>query len=167
MVLGLIAGLIFGWMIFPQILFSEHKQPFHYSHKAHLDQGLQCSSCHFYREDGSFAGIPSLQSCTMCHQAVITGTPAEEYFVQEFVRKDKQVPWQTYQRQPDNVYFSHIAHRDMECTACHPDVGHSEDLPAVAVNKLTGYTEYTMTMDQCERCHARENVSNGCYVCHK
>ena len=103
----------------------------------------------------------------MCHQAVLGGTPAEEHFVQEYVHKNKPVPWQTYQRQPDNVYFSHIAHQDMDCTTCHPDVGRSQDLPQVAVHKFTGYTKHTMSMQECEACHAREGASNACYVCHK
>lgn len=166
-VFGFIASLIFGWWIFPHLLFSHHEQPFHYSHQVHLNQGLQCTNCHAYRSDGSFAGVPSLQSCSMCHQMVLGGTPAEEQFVQEYVHQNKPVPWQTYQRQPDNVYFSHIAHQDMDCTACHPDVGHSQDLPPVAVHKFTGYTEYTLSMQECEACHAQEGASNACFVCHK
>ncbi len=165
--LGVIAALILGWGIFPHIIFSKQEQPFNFSHKAHLAQLGDCSACHYYRDDGSFNGIPSLQSCEMCHAQEITGTPDEKIFVEEYVKKNRQVPWKIYQKQPDNVYFSHIAHKNIPCTTCHPDVGHSKTMPVYLVNKLTGYTPYTMKMYQCERCHAEHHVSNACYVCHK
>lgn len=166
-VLGLIAALIFGWWIFPQIIFSHQEQPFNYSHEAHMKEVGECSYCHYFREDGSFSGIPSLDSCAMCHYEVLTGTPDEKIFVNEYVKKDKKVPWKVYQSQPDNVYFSHMAHKEYECTECHPDVGHSKTLPPYYRNKLTGYSKQTMTMDACERCHAENDASNACYVCHK
>lgn len=164
---GIVAALILGWWIFPQVIFSNQDQPFRFSHKAHLEQGLTCSSCHAYRKDGSFAGTPSLQNCATCHYQSITGTPAEKKFVNEYVKNWQEVPWKHYQKQPDNVYFSHIAHKKYECTKCHPSVGHSKDLPTYHENKLTGYSSYTMKMDECERCHAQNNVSNACYICHK
>ena len=166
-ILGFISALFLGWWIFPSIIFSKQEQPFNFSHKAHLEQMGDCSACHFFREDGSFSGIPSLQSCAMCHSEAITGTPDEKIFVDEYVKKNKEVPWKIYQKQPDNVYFSHIAHKKYECKRCHPDIGNSKTMPVYLENKLTGYTNYTMKMNKCERCHAKNNVSNACYVCHK
>lgn len=166
-VLGVITALVLGWGVFPQVLFSKHQQPFAFSHKAHLNQGLDCTNCHQYREDGSYAGIPSLETCSQCHFDVITKAPEEKIFVNNYVKKGLEVPWRVYQKQPDNVYFSHQAHQYFECTTCHPDVGHSENLPPYFENKLTGYSKQTMKMYQCERCHAESGVSNACYVCHK
>lgn len=166
-VLGIIATLILGWWIFPHVLFSQKDQPFNYNHKLHLEEDLSCNFCHKYREDGSFAGKPTLDSCKMCHMEVKAGTPAEKTFVNDYVKKGKEVPWKVYQKQPDNVYFSHIAHREYECAKCHPEVGHSESLPPYYENKITGYSKQTMKMDKCEQCHAKNNASNACYVCHK
>lgn len=168
-VLGLIAGLILGWWIFPHVLYSEQEQPVHFSHKTHMNEDMECVDCHHYRSDGSFAGVPSVESCARsgCHDEVLTGTPAEEAFVKEYVKKGRPVDWKIYQKQPDNVYFSHIAHEDFECAECHPDVGQSEELPVYQENKITGYSRDTMKMDECERCHARRGASNGCFVCHK
>ncbi|HMB32161.1 MAG TPA: cytochrome C, partial [Desulfohalobiaceae bacterium] len=97
----------------------------------------------------------------------LTGTPSEKILLNEYIKKERQVPWKIYQKQPDNVYFSHAAHQEYKCIQCHPDIGHSESLPPVYKNKLTGYTKQTMTMDTCEKCHAQNGASNGCYVCHK
>ena len=171
--IGFAAALIFGWNIFPQILYSNKGQPITFSHTGHLNhtqkdlQDLDCVDCHHYRADGSFAGIPSLESCAECHSEPLTGVPSEQKFVSEFVKKDKQVPWNTYQGQPDNVYFSHIAHDTFECTECHQDMENADSLPPYYENKLTGYSRDIMKMHECERCHARENTSNACYLCHK
>jgi len=166
---GIAAALILGWWIFPHVLFSEHNQPFTFGHRSHLEQDLECTYCHHYREDGSFDGVPGLESCVSadCHAEIIAGTPAEKTFVNEYVKPGKEVPWKVYQKQPDNVYFSHIAHREYDCVRCHPDLEQTDSLPAVSRNKLTGYSRWTMTMDECERCHAQNETSNACYVCHK
>ena len=168
---GLLGALLVGWFLFPQVLFSKTEQPIHFNHKVHMeDVGMACEDCHFYREDGSFQGFPTTESCAECHADVTGGdTPGEkaiDKFVTEYVETGKQVPWLTYQYQPDNVYFSHIAHNGFDCTTCHPDVGMSESAPPYYENRLTGYSKDTMKMWQCERCHAELEVSNGCYVCH-
>ena len=277
-VVGLVAALIVGWWLFPQIIFSEQSQPFNFNHKIHQEQGMTCKDCHQYREDGSFAGIPDLESCTMCHFDVMTDKKSEKIFIEEYVRPQKEIPWKVYQKQPDNVYFSHIAHsiehsdceschekeansrslteldsydeepfkfshkmhmeQGMQCVECHKDpesdsytampslesctmchfdlmTGSEADekfvnqyvLPGKEIpweeyrtetgrkrseahdffdcsschidmdgrvksppyyeNILTGYSKQTMKMDECERCHAKLDASNACYVCHK
>jgi hypothetical protein len=64
----------------------------------------------------------------------------------------------------DNVYFSHIAHKDkFECNACHPDV--AKIAPHMYYeNRLSGYSKDTMKMWQCEECHAKNGASNACFV---
>jgi hypothetical protein len=86
------------------------------------------------------------------------------------VEPEKEIPWISYSRQPDNVFFSHAAHvkmAEMECTHCHRDVSGETKAPPVKINRLTGYPNEVMKMYVCEDCHARENVSNACDVCHK
>jgi hypothetical protein len=90
--------------------------------------------------------------------------------VSEFVKPEKEIPWVSYSRQPDNVFFSHAAHvkmAEMECTDCHRDVKEETEAPPVKINRLTGYPNEIMKMYVCEDCHAREQVSNSCDVCHK
>lgn len=173
-ILGIVAALIFGWNIFPQLLFSNKEQPITFSHVGHMTHTQKdlkdlddCVDCHDYREDGSYAGIPSLESCAECHSEPLTAVPSEQLFVNEYVKKGKQVPWKIYREQPDNVYFSHIAHEKYECTECHQDMENADSLPPYYENKLTGYSRGTMKMWECERCHAEEDASNACYICHK
>ena len=165
--IGFVGALLVGWWLFPQLLYSEVPQPINFSHPVHLDQGMDCSECHYLRDDGSFHAIPSTEDCAMCHMMPMGTTESEEIFVSEYVEKEKEVPWLIYQYQPDNVFFSHAAHQDYPCFECHPDVETMDKLPPVKINRISGYSEQTMKMWKCERCHAERGQSNACYVCHK
>jgi hypothetical protein len=103
------------------------------------------------------------------------------------VSKHKEVPWLSYYRQPDCVYFSHIAHVQMgelDCRTCHGDHGKTERLPEYQANRLTGYSINIwgkwiagykinpwdrMKMDDCAECHTEKGhkENNECFVCHK
>jgi len=146
--------------------------------------------CHNFRDDGTFAGIPKLGNCTECHddpESPLGDTPEEEEFMTKYVANDKEIPWLSYYRQPDCVYFSHIAHVQMgkqECRVCHGDHGKSEILPEYRANRITGYsiniwgenisgwksnTWDRMKMDDCAECHTEKGheENNACFVCHK
>jgi hypothetical protein len=192
-ILGLVVALIFGWWVFPSIMFSEKAQPVAFKHSTHVeDQGLSCDDCHYFREDGSFAGVPATESCSNCHSDVLGDSEAEKNYVRNYVEKGKDVDWLIHQYQPDNVFFSHAAHQpkdcanchsefdpededydaDFFCKTCHPSVRELDKLP-YKENRLTGYSKTTMKMWQCERCHANPNhfgntnANNACYTCHK
>ena len=166
--LGIVAALIVGWIIFPQVLYVQGKQPIHFSHKLHQEHTGECEVCHSNKEQRAYATrLPTTEDCALCHSEVLAGTPDEKKMVDEYIEKDKKIPWKVYQKQPDNVYFSHLAHEDQECSRCHPDVENTEDMPVRYKNRITGYTQTTMKMHECERCHAQEDASNACYVCHK
>ena len=67
---GVFASLIVGWVIFPKLLYSQKKQPIDFNHQLHMDRPDDgCQSCRFYRDDGSYAGVPTLAQCTDCHEA--------------------------------------------------------------------------------------------------
>ena len=82
--LGLIASLIVGWVIFPQVLYSQKRQPVDFNHALHEEEvDNSCESCHFFREDGTFSGVPKLAQCIECHEEVNGEDPEEEKFVNE------------------------------------------------------------------------------------
>ena len=192
-VIGLVASLVLGWVIFPQLLYSKKNQPIDFNHALHnelVEDG--CESCHFFREDGTYSGVPKLEQCIDCHEEVNGEDPEEEKFVTQYVAKGREVPWLVYARQPDCVFFSHIAHvkmGQMDCVTCHGHIGESESLKVYEENRITGYSRDIwgkniagikwnswdrMKMDDCAECHKRDKVNlnsvqthrGGCFVCH-
>ena len=192
-ILGLVASLVLGWVIFPQFLYSQKEQPVQFNHVLHnelVEDG--CESCHFFREDGTYSGVPKLAQCIDCHEEVNGESPEEEKFVNEYVLKGREVPWLVYSRQPDCVFFSHVAHvkmGQMDCVTCHGHIGESESLKPYEENRISGYSRDIwgkniagikfnswdrMKMDDCSECHVRNNVNQGsvqtlrggCFVCH-
>jgi hypothetical protein len=192
--IGFVFSLVVGWVVFPKLLYSQKKQPIDFNHVQHMelvDEG--CESCHFFREDGSFSGAPTLAQCIDCHEEVQGDTPNEIKFVEAYVQKDREVPWLIYSKQPQCVYFSHVAHvkmGNMDCVTCHGYIGESTELPIYEQNRISlysrniwgknigGFKKNTwdrMKMDDCAECHVKEGVrqasvqtgKGGCFVCHK
>ena len=192
---GLAVALLFGWLAFPLLLFSEKEQPVAFSHKTHIeDAGQSCADCHFLREDGSFSGLPSAETCAACHSEALGESAAELAYIKNYVEPEREVKWLIHQKQPDNVFFSHAAHSTAACASCHTEFDEAEagDAALAALcatchlsleeldkglpykeNRLTGYSAGTMKMWQCESCHANPNhygttnANNACYTCHK
>lgn len=184
---GLVAALVVGWWAFPTVLYSQKVQPVHFSHATHVEEsGMACEDCHFYREDGTYNGLPTTEKCAECHADALTEDPREIAFVEDYVYQEKDVDWLVYQYQPDNVFFSHAAHKldncnmchgfeeREHCSMCHLDVGGMDGTPVYNENRLTGYSKDTMKMQVCEHCHAHPDhtdgmtrANNACYTCHK
>ncbi|MDF1592905.1 MAG: cytochrome c3 family protein [Desulfobacterales bacterium] len=171
--LGLAASLVVGWGVFPKLLYSQKKQPFNFDHALHVEVvDAGCESCHFFRDDGSFSGVPKLEQCTGCHEEQQGESADEKTFVTEYVAKGVEVPWLIYSRQPDSVFFTHAAHvktAKMECVICHGPIGESEQSRVYEENRITGYSRDIwgkniaglkknswdrMKMDDCAECHA-------------
>ncbi len=129
---GAAAALLFGWGVFPDLLYSKQQQPLFFNHTVHVkDAGATCMDCHSFRADGSFTGFPTIETCAECHQDILTAEPddktgalekaaynAEKTLVEDYIRNGKHAPWIAHQRQPDNVFFSHAAHNKV-CFTCH------------------------------------------------
>lgn len=164
---GFIGALVVGWVVFPNLLYSQKAQPMNFSHVAHADN--DCDSCHTFRPDGTYTGIPKMDRCKECHETAQGTTKDEQLLVDEYVAKDREIAWKVYTWQPDNVFFSHAPHKGqgLECTRCHRDVSKEEKLPPYRENIITGYSISTMKMVECEKCHAEKGASNNCEICHK
>lgn len=191
---GLLASLAVGWIVYPAVLYSGKSQPIDFNHQVHnglVDNG--CESCHFFREDGTYAGVPKLAQCVGCHEEAQGETENEAKFVKEYVTPGREVPWLVYSKQPDCVFFSHTAHvkkAGIKCETCHGPVGESTNLREYEENRITGYsrdiwgkniagikkhTYDRMKMDDCDECHQASGVKpssvqtekDACFVCHK
>lgn len=67
-IIGFLATCILGWAVIPGLFFTKVEQPLRFSHAIHVeDQGLDCDSCHSFRDDGSFSGFPTNEACEDCH----------------------------------------------------------------------------------------------------
>ncbi len=182
---GFLVFLCIGWGIFPKLLYSEKQQPLDFNHQLHVDEMGDCEACHFFREDGSFSGIPKTASCIDCHESAMGEHPEEAKLIDQYIEPGEEIPWLSYARQPDCVFFSHAAHVRMaglDCVTCHGPIGESEHTRPYQYNRLTKYsrdiwgwniagiktnTWDRMKMDDCAECHEENGINQACFVCHK
>ncbi len=138
-------------------------QPVAFSHRDHVQNGIQCLYCHTEATRSHIAGIPSVEKCMGCH-AVIA---AESEAVQELAgywERGETIPWQRINDQPDFVYFSHQPHisAGMNCETCHGNVGDMDQAEATV----------RMDMGWCLDCHKHQEPERvayllDCLACHK
>jgi hypothetical protein len=101
------------------------------------------------------------------------GTSAQEKrFIDSYVTPNREIPWQVYARQPENVNFSHAAHiklAHLACAECHGTQGDSNTLGPARIDRISGYSgsAHFQNMDACEDCHHRRGADNSCLACHK
>jgi menaquinone reductase, multiheme cytochrome c subunit len=141
--MGFVPHFAVGWVALPVLLYAEKQQPIDFSHKLHVEELGECEGCHYFREDGSFSGIPSLDKCLECHEEAMGENPEEAKFIAEYVEPGKEIPWLIYSRQPVCVFFSHAAHvtmAEMDCAICHGSIGDSEHTRPYQYNRLTKYS---------------------------
>ena len=182
--IGLVGMAIIGWLIWSPLIYAKKYQPVDFNHQVHMEAaGMTCEDCHYYEDDGRFSGIPAAESCLDCHNwssPQNEENEKEKAFLEEFVNEDdeykKPLVWYVYSKQPDCVYFSHIAHTQnagFECKECHKNYGgESSGTKPYYENRITGYSKFVfqnMKMDDCAACHKKNGQpqNNACFVCHK
>lgn len=188
---GLVLALILGWRVFPSLMQKELTQPIAFNHQLHLKEyGISCSECHIMQGTGNFVGLPSTETCAVCHFEPQGSSAEEAKLINDYIKPGREIrsEWLIYQKQPDNVFFSHSAHYLANCTRCHETKFATQEAlcirchlpmhemttpPVYRENRLSGYSEHTMIMWECESCHAqpehleRSAANNACFVCHK
>jgi hypothetical protein len=139
------------------------EQPIAYSHRTHVEAGVQCLFCHSSAMRSPVASIPSVQKCMGCHMVIATDRPAIQQMAQYWERGEP-IPWERVNTQPGFVFFSHQPHlgAGLNCETCHGDVGSmTVDRPVLK-----------MDMGWCLDCHLKqpdEKVARltDCLACHK
>ncbi len=87
--IGFLICCILGWVVIPPLFYTKVEQPVRFSHKVHVEgQEMDCDSCHYFREDGSYAGFPSNAQCADCH-AVDDADSVLDAIVEKVGSKDK------------------------------------------------------------------------------
>lgn len=192
---GFVVMLVVGWFIFPMLLYSKQEQPIDFSHVKHMAQGLECSNCHYFRDDGTFSGVPKGLggdhdgACLNCHEDpdnVQGADPREKQFLEDYVRAGKKdVDWLVYAKQPPCVYFPHSVHVEqgkLSCERCHGPKKDEDVTPPYYQNRISTYSRdiygrnisgikshpwSSMKMGDCGECHEEKHSSNACQTCHK
>lgn len=138
---------------------SASDQPIAYSHRQHIDLGLQCLDCHSFADTGAAATIPSVRKCMLCHAKIATGKP-EIKKLAAFADSRREVPWQRVYGFPREalVKFQHAPHARAKigCATCHGDMEH-----ATTAELLVKHD-----MGTCLSCHRRYKATEDCAACH-
>jgi hypothetical protein len=136
-------------------------QPIAFPHQTHVEKAmLACTDyCHETAARGPVAGLPSVKTCMICHDAIATDRPLIQQ-VADYQMRGFDIPWQRVYgfTQEAHVRFDHAPHlrAEVECATCHGDVA----MQGVARPSV----EHTMGF--CVDCHRERQASNDCLTCH-
>jgi hypothetical protein len=136
-------------------------QPIPFPHRIHVEKAkLACTDyCHESAPKGPQAGLPSVNTCMICHDSLATEKPLIQK-ITEYQKKGLDLPWQrVYGFSPSaHVRFDHAPHlrAKVACAECHGDVAH-QTVAERNVNHVMGF---------CVDCHRAKQASNDCLTCH-
>ena len=135
-------------------------QPIEFPHKIHIAKGLMCNEyCHESVTKGPVAGLPSVSTCMICHQAIATDRPLIKQ-ITALSDKGLDLDWQRVYgyTQQAHVRFNHAPHirANVECSTCHGDI---------AVQSVA-QLNVDLHMGVCVGCHRQKNAPNECTTCH-
>src|SRR5437667_2126434 len=135
-------------------------QPIAFPHKRHIEKGLTCTEyCHESATKGRVAGLPSVKTCMICHDAIATDRPLIQK-VADYNKRGVDIPWQRVYgfTQEAHVRFDHSPHlrAKVDCTMCHGNVA-QQTVAERSVNHSMGF---------CVDCHRERQASNDCLTCH-
>lgn len=132
-----------------------------FSHALHVEgEGLDCTMCHTTADSGPPAGMPSLESCLLCHDSIDAEQADPTKRVTAFFDGDGAYRATRRAAIPAEVKFSHGLHAEaagLDCSACHGAIGESDHIPE----------ESAVTKAECMSCHAERGLSNRCDECHQ
>jgi cytochrome c7-like protein len=135
-------------------------QPIAFPHKRHIEKGLTCTDyCHETVTKGPVAGLPSVKTCMICHDAIATDRPLVQQ-VANYQKTGVDIPWQRVYgyTQGAHVRFNHAPHirANVECATCHGAVA----------QQTVAERNVNLTMGFCVNCHKQKNAPNDCLTCH-
>ena len=137
----------------------EARQPLDFSHAIHLAKEVPCTDCHEGVERSARAGLPSINTCMICHSQIATDRPLIKTMT-EMEGKGLDLAWQRvygYAAEA-HVRFEHAPHvrAKVECATCHGDLSRQ----TVALRVVN------MDMAFCVNCHKQKQASIDCLACH-
>ena len=137
----------------------EGEQPIEFPHNIHVGKNIPCSTCHEGVETGPVAGLPSVRTCMICHEAIATDRPRIQQIT---AMRDKglDLNWVRvygYVREA-HVKFNHAPHirAKVECSTCHGNIG----------EQTIAQRNVDLNMGFCVTCHRENKAPTDCLTCH-
>lgn len=138
------------------------RQPIAFNHRKHTQQlQLDCELCHQFVRTGAHPGLPTLETCAMCHAAV-QGRSPESRRVTDYVTAGRPLVFAKLFRLPQHVFYTHRRHvgiADLACRNCHGDIALTTSPPGRPLVRIR--------MQLCLDCHRRTGQSTDCIACHR
>ena len=105
------------------------------------------------------AGLPSVNTCLICHAAIATDKPRIQQ-ITAMADKGVDLAWQRVYGYPQaaHVKFNHAPHirASVDCATCHGDLS-KQTVAERSVDHSMGF---------CVNCHKSKNAPNDCLTCH-
>jgi len=135
-------------------------QPIEFPHNVHVDKKIACTEyCHESVTSGPVAGLPSVRTCMICHNAIATDRPRIKQIT---AMRDKGIDlaWQRVfaYTTPAHVKFNHAPHirAKVECSTCHGNIG----------QQTVAQRNVDLNMGVCVTCHRENKAPTDCLTCH-
>jgi hypothetical protein len=137
----------------------EGEQPIEFPHNTHIKMNIGCDTCHEGVMTGPVAGLPSVRTCMICHEAIATDRPRIQQIT---AMRDKglDLSWVRvygYVREA-HVKFNHAPHirAKVECSTCHGNLA----------EQTVAQRSVDLNMGFCVTCHRENNAPVDCLTCH-
>ena len=136
------------------------EQPIDFPHDVHVGKKIACTDyCHESVTTGPVAGLPSVRTCMVCHDAIATDRPPIQQ-ITAMRAKGLDLAWQRVYGYPApaHVKFNHAPHirAKVECTTCHGNIA----------EQTVARRNVDLNMGFCVTCHSEKKVSIDCLTCH-
>lgn len=161
--LALLAGLgMAGMALFYAFYYQGRigpEQPLPFSHHVHAGvKQIGCVVCHSGVASSPRAGVPSLQTCMLCHDQIIREYPYIRQ-LREHYEQGIPVKWVQVDILSEHAFFNHQVHvqRGVDCSHCHGDVKGMDRI----------YQAQKFQMGFCIQCHRDNAASHDCLACHR
>jgi hypothetical protein len=135
-------------------------QPIEFPHVVHVGKQIGCTEyCHESVTTGPVAGLPSVRTCMICHNAIATDRPRIKT-ITAMREKGIDLAWQRvygYTKQA-HVKFNHAPHirAKVECSTCHGNIA----------QQTVAQRNVDLNMGFCVNCHRQNNAPTDCLTCH-
>ncbi len=136
------------------------EQPVEVPHNVHYGKKIGCTEyCHESVTTGPVAGLPSVRTCMICHNAIATQRPRIQQITAMRDRGEDFVWRRVFDYTPQaHVKFNHAPHINAKvgCTTCHGPIHEG----TVAQRNVE------LTMGFCVNCHNERKAPVDCLTCH-